>query len=100
MLPFAVNTLLEKLNLRLSLAPALPLSLYNTAVFDPGTTMLPLMLPITLPRNQGAVTLPVLRHWHYHTLKLVLHLRHPQNTVLLSYLMIHLPFFLPYLILY
>ena len=43
-----------------SLAPALPSLLYRTAVFEPGTTTLPTMLPMILPRKNGAVILPPL----------------------------------------
>ena len=47
--PETVNTLEEVLNEKALLAPALPALLKITSPFEPGTTMLPEMLPCTLP---------------------------------------------------
>jgi hypothetical protein len=48
-LPVVANTLDAESNISPGLAPALPLKLYNTCVFAPGTTKLPEILPTKLP---------------------------------------------------
>ena len=58
-LPEAVTTLLVLLNVNAVLVLALPASLNTTPVLEPGITMLPLMLPTTLPIKLAAVILPV-----------------------------------------
>ena len=58
-LPEAVTTLLDLLNVNAVLVLALPASLNTTPVLEPGITILPLILPTTLPIKFAAVTLPV-----------------------------------------
>ena len=59
-LPAALKMFDAASNVNPELAPALPLSLNNTCVLDPGTTILPEMLPWKLPRKYPAVAmLPV-----------------------------------------
>ena len=54
-----VTRLLVLLNVKAVLVLALPSSLNTTPVFEPGITMLPEILPITLPKKFRAVILPV-----------------------------------------
>ena len=60
MLPCEVNKLPAELNVNPAEAPALPLLLYKTCVFAPGTTKLPVILPTKVPmKNPSVVILPV-----------------------------------------
>ena len=58
-LPTIVTKLLVLLNVNAVLVLALPASLNTTPVLEPGITMLPLILPTTLPIKLAAVILPV-----------------------------------------
>ena len=58
-LPVIVTTLLDLLNVNAVTELALPASLNTTPVLAPGITILPEILPTTLPIKFGAYTLPV-----------------------------------------
>ena len=49
--PVATIAFVPELNVNPALASASPLLLYKTCVFDPGTTILPLILPWKLPKK-------------------------------------------------
>ena len=58
-LPATDIALVAELNINPELAPALPLALKITCVFDPGTVKLPVIFPWKVPTNKLAVTFPL-----------------------------------------